>query len=56
MAGVVIAGYIIGHILERFTSINAMVGMTIVGAVYRHFGFSNFLNSPVADIIDATLR
>ncbi|CAB3231154.1 unnamed protein product [Arctia plantaginis] len=56
MMGVVIAGYIFGHTLERFTTINPVVGMTLTGALYRNFGPPNFLKDPAADLIDYHLR
>lgn len=56
MTGVVIAGYIFGHTLERFTTINPVVGMTLTGALYRNFGPPNFLKDPTADLIDYHLR
>lgn len=56
MTGVVIAGYSVGHTLERYTTINPVVGMTLIGALYRNFGPPNFLENPVADVIDFHLR
>ncbi|XP_021189295.3 sodium/hydrogen exchanger 9B2 isoform X1 [Helicoverpa armigera] len=56
MAGVVIAGYMFGQTLERYTTINPVVGMTLTGALYRYFGPPNFLESPTADLIDFHLR
>lgn len=56
MTGVVLAGYTVGHTLERYTTINPVVGMTLIGALYRNFGPPNFLENPVADIIDFHLR
>ncbi|XP_026738116.1 sodium/hydrogen exchanger 9B1-like [Trichoplusia ni] len=56
MCGVVIAGYIFGHTLERYTTINPVVGMTLTGALYRNFGPPNFLEHPVADVLDYHLR
>ncbi|CAH0700698.1 unnamed protein product [Spodoptera exigua] len=56
MSGVVIAGYIFGHTLERYTAIHPVVGMTLAGALYRQFGPPNFLDNPSADLIDFHLR
>lgn len=56
MGGVVIAGYVVGHTLERFTTINPVVGMTLMGAFYRNIGPSSFLSHPSADLIDYHLR
>ncbi|CAH2066541.1 unnamed protein product, partial [Iphiclides podalirius] len=56
MAGIVVAGYVFGHVLERYTTISAMAGMTLVGALYRSFGQTNILEDPVADNIDYHLR
>ncbi|KOB75449.1 hypothetical protein OBRU01_07499, partial [Operophtera brumata] len=56
MTGVVLAGYTVGHTLERYTTINPVVGMTLIGALYRNFGPPNFLENPVADVIDFHLR
>ncbi|XP_037297625.1 sodium/hydrogen exchanger 9B2 [Manduca sexta] len=56
MSGVVMAGYIFGHTLERYTTINSVVGMTLIGALYRNFGPTNYLNNPNADAIDFHLR
>ncbi|XP_028176823.1 sodium/hydrogen exchanger 9B2-like [Ostrinia furnacalis] len=56
MTGVVIAGYVFGHTLERYTTVNPVVGMTVVGALYRNLGPPSFLDNPVADIIDFHLR
>ncbi|KAG7311612.1 hypothetical protein JYU34_002660 [Plutella xylostella] len=56
MAAVTAVGYICGHTLERYTTITPMVGMTLVGAVYRTFGGENFLENPAADAIDFHLR
>ncbi|KAF9812091.1 hypothetical protein SFRURICE_021448 [Spodoptera frugiperda] len=56
MSGVIIAGYIFGHTLERYTTIHPIVGMTLTGALYRHFGPPNFLDNPSADLIDFHLR
>ncbi|XP_052756898.1 sodium/hydrogen exchanger 9B2-like isoform X2 [Galleria mellonella] len=56
MAGIAIAGYVLGHTIERYTKITPMVGMTLVGALYRNFGTTNYLEYPVADRIDYHLR
>lgn len=56
MTGVVIAGYVFGHTLERYTTINPVVGMTLIGALYRNLGPPCFLDNPVADVIDFQLR
>ena len=56
MCGVVIAGYMLGHTIERYTTINPVVGMTLTGALYRYFGPPNFLDNPNADLIDFHLR
>lgn len=56
MSAAVIVGYIVGHTLERYTTINPVVGMTLTGALYRNFGPTNFLQNPVADVIDFHLR
>lgn len=56
MCGVVITGYMLGHTIERHTTINPVVGMTLVGALYRYFGPPNFLENSSADIIDFHLR
>ncbi|KAI5641555.1 sodium/hydrogen exchanger family domain-containing protein [Phthorimaea operculella] len=56
MAGVVIAGYVFGHILERYTTLNPVVGMTFIGALFRNLGPPSFLEYPPADVIDYHLR
>ncbi|XP_075992174.1 sodium/hydrogen exchanger 9B2-like isoform X2 [Anticarsia gemmatalis] len=56
MVVVVIVGYIFGHTLERLTTINPVVGMTLTGALYRNFGPPNFLQNPAANLIDFHLR
>ncbi|RVE42720.1 hypothetical protein evm_012632 [Chilo suppressalis] len=56
MAGTVIVGYVFGHVMERYTSINCMVGMTIIGALSRNLFQYNFLENPIADLIDSNLR
>ncbi|XP_049888044.1 sodium/hydrogen exchanger 9B2-like isoform X2 [Pectinophora gossypiella] len=56
MAGVVAAGYVFGHTLERYTTINPVVGMTLIGALYRNFGPPNFLDYRAPDTIDYHLR
>nr|XP_037866608.1 sodium/hydrogen exchanger 9B2 isoform X4 [Bombyx mori] len=56
MSGVVIAGYCFGHALERFTTINPVVGMTFMGALYRNLGPTNFLENSTANSIDFHLR
>ncbi|CAK1603269.1 unnamed protein product [Parnassius mnemosyne] len=56
MAGIVTVAYIFGHTLERYTTISAMAGMTLVGVLYRNFGQSDLLESPIADAIDYHLR
>ncbi|GBP41247.1 hypothetical protein EVAR_30685_1 [Eumeta japonica] len=56
MSTVVITGYIFGHTLERFTTIPPLVGMTLIGAIYRNFGPTNFLENAVANDIDYHLR
>ncbi|XP_026324152.1 sodium/hydrogen exchanger 9B2-like [Hyposmocoma kahamanoa] len=52
MSAVVIVGYIFGHTLERYTTVNAVVGMTLIGALYRNLGPPSFLDNKVADAID----
>ncbi|KAJ0181766.1 hypothetical protein K1T71_002488 [Dendrolimus kikuchii] len=56
MSGVVIAGYTVGHTLERYTTLNPVVGMTLIGALYRNIGPPSFLNHPTADLLDYHLR
>ncbi|KAM3959029.1 sodium/hydrogen exchanger 9B2 [Aphomia sociella] len=56
MTGIAIAGYVLGHTIERYTKITPMVGMTLAGALYRNFGTTNYLEDPVADLIDFHLR
>ncbi|KAL4704066.1 hypothetical protein ACJJTC_001988 [Scirpophaga incertulas] len=56
MVGVVFAGYFAGHTLERYTTINPVVGMTLTGALYRNFGPENFLINDIANVIDLHLR
>ncbi|XP_028041978.1 sodium/hydrogen exchanger 9B2-like isoform X2 [Bombyx mandarina] len=56
MSGVIIAAYCFGHALERFTTINPVVGMTFMGALYRNLGTTNFLENSTADSIDFHLR
>ncbi|XP_063617754.1 sodium/hydrogen exchanger 9B2-like isoform X1 [Cydia splendana] len=56
MAGVVAAGYITGHTLERYTTLNPVVGMTLIGALYRNLGTENYLQNPAADALDYHLR
>ncbi|XP_068621414.1 sodium/hydrogen exchanger 9B2-like isoform X2 [Battus philenor] len=56
MTGMVITGYVFGHTLERYTTISAMAGMTLVGALYKVFGENNFLEDPIVNIIDFHLR
>ncbi|KAJ2953554.1 hypothetical protein O0L34_g1156 [Tuta absoluta] len=56
MAGVVTVGYIFGHVLERYTTLNPVVGMTFVGALFRNLGPPSFLEYPPADVIDFHLR
>lgn len=52
----VAAGYAFGHTLERYTTINAMAGMTLVGVLFKIFGNTNFIDDPIADTIDYHLR
>ncbi|XP_063529991.1 sodium/hydrogen exchanger 9B2-like [Cydia strobilella] len=56
MAGVVAAGYITGHTLERYTTLNPVVGMTLIGALCRNLGMENYLQNPAADALDYHLR
>lgn len=56
MSAVVIVGYIFGHTLERYTTVNAVVGMTLIGALYRNLGPTSFLDDKVADVVDYHLR
>lgn len=56
MTVVVISGYVFGHTLERHTTLNPIVGMTAVGALYRNLGPPSFLENPVANSIDFHLR
>ncbi|XP_063359084.1 sodium/hydrogen exchanger 9B2-like isoform X2 [Cydia amplana] len=56
MASVVAAGYITGHTLERYTTLNPVVGMTLIGALYRNLGTENYLQNPAADALDYHLR
>ncbi|XP_047987570.1 sodium/hydrogen exchanger 9B2-like isoform X2 [Leguminivora glycinivorella] len=56
MAAVVAAGYVAGHTLERYTTLNPVVGMTLVGALYRNLGADNYLQNPAADALDYHLR
>ncbi|XP_013200419.2 sodium/hydrogen exchanger 9B1 [Amyelois transitella] len=56
MAGVAIAGYVCGHTLERYSTINPVVGMTLTGALYRSFGPASYLEDPIANSIDFHLR
>lgn len=56
MSAIVIVGYIFGHTLERYTTVNAVVGMTLIGALYRNLGPPNFLDDKVADVVDYHLR
>lgn len=56
MSAVVIVGYIFGHTLERYTTVNAVVGMTLIGALYRNLGPPSFLDDEVADLVDYHLR
>ncbi|XP_053605523.1 sodium/hydrogen exchanger 9B2-like [Plodia interpunctella] len=56
MAGVAIAGYVCGHTIERYTTVNPVVGMTLTGALYRNFGPTSYLDDPIANIIDFHLR
>ncbi|KAJ8726271.1 hypothetical protein PYW07_000969 [Mythimna separata] len=56
MCGVVLAGYMLGHTIERYTTINPVVGMTLAGALYRYFGPPNFLDNPSANLLDYHLR
>lgn len=56
MSGIVIAGYIFGHTLERYTTVNSIVGMTLIGALCRNIGAPCYLDNEVADSIDFHLR
>lgn len=56
MTAVVIAGYIAGHTLQRYTTLPPLVAMTLVGALYRNLGSDNFLENEVASSIDFHLR
>lgn len=56
MCGIVVAGYIFGHTLERYTTVNSVVGMTLIGAICRNIGATSYLNNEVADLIDFHLR
>ncbi|CAH0726631.1 unnamed protein product, partial [Brenthis ino] len=56
MATLIITGYICGHTLEKYTTINAVVGMTLIGALCKSFSSTNFLENPSADTIDFHLR
>ncbi|XP_059048923.1 sodium/hydrogen exchanger 9B2-like isoform X2 [Achroia grisella] len=56
MVGIATAGYILGHTIERYTTITPMVGMTLAGVLYRNFGTTNYLEHPVANAIDYHLR
>lgn len=56
MAGVVTAGYVFGHTLERYTTLSPVIGMTLIGALYRNIAADNYLENPAADILDYHLR
>ncbi|XP_050360787.1 sodium/hydrogen exchanger 9B2-like isoform X1 [Nymphalis io] len=56
MITLVVIGYVFGHTLERYTTINPVVGMTLVGALCRTFSPKNFLDNPSANVIDFHLR
>ncbi|XP_045458954.1 sodium/hydrogen exchanger 9B2-like [Melitaea cinxia] len=56
MAALVIIGYVFGHTLERYTTITPVVGMTLVGALFRTFYGKNFLENSTVDAIDYHLR
>ncbi|XP_032529751.2 sodium/hydrogen exchanger 9B2-like isoform X2 [Danaus plexippus] len=56
MGALVVSGYSFGHTLERFTTLNPVVGMTLVGVTWRYFSSTNFLKNPIADSIDFHLR
>ncbi|XP_013181071.1 PREDICTED: sodium/hydrogen exchanger 9B1-like [Papilio xuthus] len=56
LAAMVAVGYVFGHTLERYTTINAMAGMTLVGALFKIFGQTNFIDNPVTNTIDYHLR
>ncbi|CAH2104770.1 unnamed protein product [Euphydryas editha] len=56
MMALVLIGYVFGHTLERYTTITPVVGMTLIGALFRTFYGKNFLENPTADAIDFHLR
>ncbi|XP_047544758.1 sodium/hydrogen exchanger 9B2-like isoform X3 [Vanessa atalanta] len=56
MIALIVIGYVFGHTLERYTTINPVVGMTLVGALGRIFSPKNFLDNPSANGIDFHLR
>lgn len=56
MTALILAGYVFGHTLERCTTINPVVGMTLMGVLCKSFGSTNFLQNPSADKIDFHLR
>ncbi|XP_073941618.1 sodium/hydrogen exchanger 9B1-like isoform X2 [Choristoneura fumiferana] len=56
MAGVVAAGYVFGHTLERYTSLSPVIGMTLIGALYRNIASDSYLQNPTADTLDYHLR
>ncbi|XP_050675578.1 sodium/hydrogen exchanger 9B2-like isoform X2 [Leptidea sinapis] len=56
MTALVVIGYLFGHMLQKYTSINAVVGMTLVGALARNLVPINFIENPMAYSVDYHLR
>ncbi|CAG4968114.1 unnamed protein product [Colias eurytheme] len=56
MAALVLTGYIFGHTLERYTKVNAVVGMVLVGTLSKIFLPINILGNDSANVLDYHLR
>ncbi|XP_072936431.1 sodium/hydrogen exchanger 9B2-like isoform X2 [Epargyreus clarus] len=56
MTAVAVSGYVLGHTLERYTTINPVVGMTLAGVLFRNLASWNHLEDPVANNFDFHLR
>ncbi|CAK1549819.1 unnamed protein product [Leptosia nina] len=56
ITALVTAGYVVGHSMERYTTLNPVISMTLVGALCKIFVPVNILESYTADQIDFHLR